>query len=88
MGTLFDQPPRNWCDDFNIHGEIDEIENIINETHLDLTFSDVVSLLTMLQLRRRNNLYVNNGDTFDEQMEGIGELLQKLNNELQNLNNE
>jgi hypothetical protein len=84
MGTLFDQPERKWLNDFNIYGELDAIEIIMNKSHLDLTFSDVVSFLTMLELKRRNNLYVHNGDIFDEQMHGIGEILERIENAIKN----
>ncbi|CCQ64077.1 conserved hypothetical protein [Crocosphaera watsonii WH 0402] len=41
--------------------------------------SDVIAAKSALEQERSNNLYVKNGDTFDEQMAGFGELIQELN---------
>jgi hypothetical protein len=45
----------------------------------------VISASRVLELKRQNELYVNNGDAFDEQIAGIGELLQKLSDAIDGL---
>jgi len=38
----------------------------------------VVDTYKMLELRRKNNMYLDNEDTFDEQMEGFGNLIKEF----------
>ena len=45
-----------------------------------ISTNEVIHAVEVLELRRKNDLYVANGDTFDEQMAGLGNLLQDLNN--------
>lgn len=76
MGTLFNQSPRNYDRQESskiISNEIDMIKDISIKT--GITVSEVIETCKMLEMRRKNNLYVHNGDAFDEQIAGIGELI-------------
>ena len=76
MGTLFNQSPRDYC-------HVDRKKQIIEHIHYlkeiqketGLSYEQVINTCNMLELRRKNDLYVKNGDAFDEQIAGIGELL-------------
>jgi len=78
MGTLFNQEPRSYCKP--LEGEaydlIDEIERVGSETAK--SFDQVLDVYKILEQRRKNDLAVQNGDIWDEQMHGFGELLQSL----------
>ncbi|MDD4515439.1 hypothetical protein [Massilibacteroides sp.] len=75
MSTLFDQSPRMWHtvyeSDLKVY--ISELEKIAEKSKF--TIDQVLKAAEILELKRKNNLYVNNGDAFDEQMAGFGELL-------------
>lgn len=79
MGTLFKQSERN---SFKVSKS--DAENFLKEA-IDLAkkhkveVSDVIEIFKILELKRKNDLYHWNGDTFDEQMAGIGELLKEAN---------
>ncbi|MCO5250721.1 MAG: hypothetical protein M9949_04780 [Candidatus Kapabacteria bacterium] len=80
MGTLFEQKPRNYhsCDKIeDVISEIEALKDIQKKT--GLTYDQVLETCKMLELRRKNTLYVENGDTFDEQMGGFGELFKDFN---------
>ena len=85
MGTLFNQPPRQFLD-------VDEskVEHFL-ETVLKLSkkynipTQEVIYSIEVLELRRKNDLYVRNGDTFDEQMAGFGDLLKDLNKSVESI---
>ena len=80
MGTLLNQGHRNYqhCDKIeDVISEIQALKDIQKKT--GLTYDQVLETCKMLELRRKNTLYVENGDTFDEQMAGFGELLKELN---------
>src|SRR5271168_4511092 len=70
MSTLFEQPPRR-----RDEVEISELDEFLT-TALELAkkhkidISDVIAASRVLQLKRAANLYVANGDAFDEQMAG------------------
>ncbi len=83
MGTLFSQDPRRSCDD----GNYDELDGFLGlavkfaKKH-KVSVADVIAAKHALELERQNNLYVDNGDIFDEQMAGFGELIRELNQHL------
>ncbi|MCX5846686.1 MAG: hypothetical protein NTW12_10100 [Deltaproteobacteria bacterium] len=86
MGTLFKQPERN-------HRVIklldieDFLENAIKVSkEKKVSVSDVIEAKKVLELQRKNDLYVENGDTHDEQMSGIGELLKELIQAIESIN--
>lgn len=79
MGTLFNQSVRNgfYCYDVeSITFEIGKIERIVEKT--GFTIPQVIEVCKMLEMRRQNDLYKANGDIFDEQMAGFGEIARDL----------
>ena len=79
MGTLFNQPPRKMLSisENDIENEIETIKLMMDK--YGITFLEAKEVLLLLEKKRKNDLYVVNGDIFDEQMHGIGELLQGIN---------
>lgn len=81
MGTLFNQRPRADHDKSitkaDVESLLDEMLDISARYKIPVTY--VLSAREILELERRNNLYLQNGDTFDEQMAGFGQLIQELN---------
>ena len=75
MGTLFHQPERPY---FDVRSE--KLDDFLAEAKIlarkhGITVGDVIEAKKALEMERRNDLYVKNGDAFDEQIAGIGELL-------------
>lgn len=85
MGTLFQQPERK-----ALYINQKEVKNLLDDA-LELSKNYKVPLETILkayeikEMERRNNLYKSNGDTFDEQMAGFGEILEKIAESLSNI---
>ena len=78
MGTLFKQEKRS----FNEVHEFD-VKTLLKEVHKiggqdDFEPDHVLKAFQILELRRLNDFLVNNGNTFDEQMHGIGKLLEAI----------
>lgn len=72
MGTLYDQPPRKH------HHEdgrkwLEHMKGLAQESNLSV--DQVIAALSVREAIRRNNLYVDNGDIWDEQIAGIGHIL-------------
>ena len=88
MGTLFSQAERKWC--VVSTADLDEFLSLAVDLAKKnkVAVSDVIKAKEVLEMQRRNDLYVNNGDTFDEQMMGIGELLQGISSAIENLSSE
>ena len=82
MGTLFQQLNRSKYDneEYNINSLIADLKDL--EENEGFTKDQAIEFLKVAQLRRRNNLYRNNGDAWDEQIAGIGEILQSISNSL------
>jgi hypothetical protein len=79
MGTLFNQSPRNYREyNENKIGEFLETVLKLSQKY-KIPTNEIIHAVEVLELRRKNDLYVANGDTFDEQMAGLGNLLQDLN---------
>lgn len=87
MGTLFEQPNREHCfiNEDNINDFFTEVKRVSEQFKMSKT--DVIQGFKVLELCRRNELYLNNGDAFDEQMTGFGELFKELIGTLQ-INND
>ena len=79
MGTLFNRKPRGYrdCDENKIREFIETVLKLSKEYKIPT--NEVIHAVEVLELRRQNDLYVDNGDTFDEQMTGFGSLIQDLN---------
>jgi hypothetical protein len=75
MGTLKNQPPRrSHCINYEVlTSYLNEIQQISSTNRLSV--ADAIAVTHVLEMRRANTLFVNNGQAFDEQIAGIGELL-------------
>ena len=82
MGTLHNQPERKplRITEDDMYDEIHDIKKISEVT--GLSFEQVLSVYKLLELRRKNDLYLHNGDAFDEQISGIGSILEKIATQL------
>ena len=88
MGTLHDQPIRNShrYTDEQISSFIEDVQNFSNGS--DLSISEVLKVFEIKEMERRNNLLQSEGDIWDEQISGIGEILQRIASALEYLNEE
>lgn len=82
MGTLYNQPPRNYFGiDFKyVKSECEEIQKIAEETGMSV--ADVIDVYKIKTQNRSIDCYVANGDIRDEQMAGFGELFKSFNAKL------
>ena len=80
MGTLYDQPPRGLKSISleKVENELKFLIEIADRNEVDL--QDVISVANLLEKERATNAYIENGDIHDEQMMGIGEILERLIN--------
>ena len=85
MGTLFDQDPRDYR-----RIDTDYIDSFLgmavemSKKH-KVTVTDVIAAANVLEVRRKNDLAVDNGNIFDEQMAGIGHILNDIDASIDNL---
>ena len=82
MGTLFNEPPRNYFEiDFKyVKSACEEIQKIAKETKMSV--ADVIEVYKIKTQNRSIDCYVDNGDIWDEQMAGFGELFKSFNAKL------
>ena len=80
MGTLFNQPPRSSqrFKSVDVEELIDEVKRISRDKKVSI--DQVLKAMKILSLERRNELYTVNGDIFDEQMCGFGEIFERIEN--------
>jgi len=76
MGTIHNQPPRNFR-----HISKTEVNEFLNDVdYLTRTTGfktdQILTAYHILELRRRNDLYVDHGDAFDEQLSGIAQIIE------------
>ncbi len=85
MGTLFDQPVRKRyrIEREDLFYEIDTIKEVAKKNNLDI--DKVIDIYKVASINRFIDCYVANGDIFDEQMAGIGEILQEIKQSLSNI---
>ena len=77
MGTLTNQPERKQMHTRDqVPDRLQYYMRIAKENQVSL--SDVLKVKELLELERRNNLYVANGDIHDEQLAGFGKLFEKF----------
>jgi hypothetical protein len=78
METLLNQPSRNqrYIDMADINEFLSGAAELAKE--YNITVADVIRAHQALELARRNNLYIDNGDAFDWQVARISALLQDL----------
>ena len=85
MGTLFEQAERK-----ALYVNQSEVKNLLEDA-LELSKKYKIPLETILkayeikEIERRNNLYKSNGDAFDEQMSGFGQILEKISASLDSI---
>lgn len=85
MGTLHTQPPRNYqhvCIE-DVGGFLNEVSGLVKKHKVSM--ADVIEAHKVLELKRRNDLYVANGDIYDEQMAGIGKEIQQVATSIEKL---
>lgn len=82
MGTLFDQPVRKnlKISDSSIYDLLSAVKQHASEH--ELTIDQVLQAYKIKELERKNDLLVNNGNIYDEQMAGLGGILQEISNSL------
>lgn len=83
MGTLFNQPVRSRENSYGLEDEITYIQTLAKD--YKISFSEVVALMDVLERKRSNNLAVNDGDVHDEQIAGLGEILDRIATALEEL---
>ncbi len=78
MGTLKDQPPRKYQSLISTEPDIaiSQIKDFIVKHKI--TFEQAIMFFQLLENSRKNTIYVDNGNIFDEQMSGFGKILEKL----------
>lgn len=78
MGTLQEQPPRNYhtVSSDDVKDFLTDALKLSKELKVDI--SVVLEAYRIKELQRRNTLYVSNGDILDEQLAGFGELLSEI----------
>ena len=85
MGTLYSQEPRKYWNitTSNANSFFEEIKEL-SKKH-KMTTSEIIDGLQVLELRRKNDLYVSNGDIHDEQIAGIGQEFQEIASSLREI---
>lgn len=75
MGILGDQSPRN-----SFSQDLTEYVQYLKEVgkKTGLTIDQVMRAAEIMELRRRNDLYREDGDYFDEQIGGLGNILDRI----------
>lgn len=78
MEGLFDQPTRNrrFYSPTQLEKELETLLDISRKYKVPI--ADIIQLKIALEMERSNNAYVDNGDAWDEHMEGISQLLETL----------
>jgi hypothetical protein len=78
MGTLFDQPPRKSysVSDQAAKNKLQQIKKFC--TANNISFEEAIKLFEMLEYSRRTDVIVSSGDIHDEQLHGLGNLIQSF----------
>lgn len=87
MGTLFDQSPRKYWNSSSLKDDViyylEEMQLASDET--GETIENCLKAAEIMELSRRNNIFVADGDAKDEQLAGFGNLLQELIEEIRQI---
>ncbi len=83
MGTLYNQQARQKHDSYDINVFLDKVTEISKKYKMEK--KDVISSFKTLEIRRQNDLYLSNGDIYDEQMSGIGQEIKSISSALQEI---
>jgi len=78
MGTLHNQPERDYMyvSLEQLSGYLEDIVRLAKEHSMRPV--EVLAAAQLLELKRRNDLFVRNGDIWDEQISGIGTALDRI----------
>ena len=84
MGTLFEQEPRDYrlISSGDLRSFLESATRLAKE--FNISVSDVIQAKKALEMERQNSLYAANGDAFDEQLSGFGEILQDVVSAIEN----
>jgi type IV secretory pathway TrbF-like protein len=79
MATLTDQPPRKLKE--STQEDLEDFIRIVKDisSRTNLSENQVLKAYEILELKRRNDLYVANGDIKDEQLAGFGKIAEEIN---------
>ena len=85
MGTLYHQDPRKYQEITTDNKKyfFEEVKELAKKHKL--TTTEIINGLKVLELQRRNDLFVANGDIHDEQIAGIGEEFQGISSSLREI---
>jgi len=82
MGTLRNQPPRD-----HFHQDLDslltELGAIGNKHNINI--ATAIEAKKALEFERQNNITVQNGDYHDEQMAGLGDILERISGAIESV---
>ena len=73
MGTLLKQTER----DYSLLDK-DTVAQFLSSYKLEQTDGNTLKAIEILEYERRTNFMVNNGDRWDEQVAGLGEILMDI----------
>lgn len=84
MGTLEDQPHRNYrlFENYEINGLINQLKDA-SEKH-KITLDQTIKIFELAESTRKNTIIVDNGNIWDEQIIGIGKILENLSIKVEN----
>ena len=76
MATIHNQPPRQFRHISKV--EVNELLNDVDYLTQTTGFKtdQILTAYHILELRRRNDLYVDNGDAFDEITSGLAQIME------------
>lgn len=78
MGTIFDQKLRKTFEiDLNVCEDYYSLANRLS-SEKKITFDQALKIIDISVRDRANHLYRANGDSFDEQMSSLGEILSEI----------
>ena len=83
MGTLHSQPERDFkrVTQFDIEEKILRIQAVSKVT--GISFDQALRVWELQEQIRRNDLFVANGDIWDEQIGGIGDAIERIGSALE-----
>lgn len=73
MWTLFSQEPRKHYN-YDLYEEIEELKHIAKQNNI--SYLEVLKTFEVLELRRKNDLFIANWDILDEQLAWFGQLIE------------
>lgn len=82
MSTVHHQPPRKDKEIYldELETKVKEFKAIADDNKVD--FKNVIAVYHTLELRRQNDLYIANGDAWDEQISGVCEAIERISQKM------